>query len=119
MTIAHVIYVSEAIGYLLQVVTLVFLVWIYRSTQVKPVLYNVLWRIFNFVWQLFYKYIAEKAFIMVHGSAPTFNVYIFAASQLVGVTGTFFLIWMLVALMRWGRPRLFTSDNVASPSPAV
>lgn len=82
-----------------QVVLVVFFWWLYRRTGLKPVLFNLLW---VFADPLLVNVLAYLRQSPIHAEAAAFLFSIWGI--LASVANAVFLVWMLISLVRWGRP---------------
>lgn len=117
MNLTDAAYFSLALGVVTQVATLALLWWLYRTTRLRPVVYNLLWHVLSGAWGLGSGYLNRVTMTFGHGQAPRLNVYVFAVSELVSVVGTALFLWMLVSLVQWGRASV--PGRTVPPSPAA
>lgn len=106
-------YFSATLSVALSIVTLVFLIWLYRYTRVKPVLYNLIWLIVSTTWFPASRLLGARSLILRPGNMPAMNMYVFAAQTLATVISTLFFIWMLLALAHWGRANSSASRRIS------
>lgn len=91
--------VSFVVYVALQIATFVFLWWLYRCTGLKPVLYNLLWRVADPLLLNIWAYLRQPP---IHAEAAAFLFSIWGI--LASVANAVLLVWMLISMVRWARP---------------
>jgi len=98
------------------IATLVLYWWAYRSTRVKPVLYNLILLVLGDAWGFLSPQLALRTTLIRPGHAPVGNIYLMLSSELLGIVSTAAFIWMMIALVQWGRSRSLQPGSAVTPS---
>lgn len=101
---------------LFSLVTVIFLAWLYRYTRLTSILCNI-------VWQLFMWFAAKGWLVLndrvLHAPPETSSAISNLLAIIEGAISTALLLWMLVSLVRWGRPDLRLPRQPVAPDQAV